>query len=226
MNNVRRTVPATDVIFLQQKKIPIHFPVFGLTTIPIAYVHWKIKVKVTQSSLALCDPKDHILPSSSIQGILQTSILEWVDIPFSRGSFRPRDWTQVSFIAGRFFTIQATRKAHMYIEIWCKIIKLSSTGACLVIIQHSSTHLTKRIRIMMIIAIIRLDNTFRTLYYSAKYFTYIDVFSVHRNFICRHYSCSCLLMINYYLVFNYRDVISDVNYVIPNWQTGYFLIFT
>ena len=42
-------------------------------------------------------------PGSSVHGILQTRILEWVAIPFSRGSSQPRDWTQVSCIAGRFF---------------------------------------------------------------------------------------------------------------------------
>ena len=39
------------------------------------------------------------------------SKFEWIAIPFSRGSFQPRDWTQVSFIAGRFFTIWATMEA-------------------------------------------------------------------------------------------------------------------
>ena len=42
-------------------------------------------------------------------GLLQARILEWVAFPFSRGFFQPRDWTQVSFISGRFFTSWATR---------------------------------------------------------------------------------------------------------------------
>ena len=46
-------------------------------------------------------------------GILQARIPEWVAIPFSRGSSQPRDQTQVSCIAGRFFTIWATREAHL-----------------------------------------------------------------------------------------------------------------
>ena len=50
------------------------------------------------------------LPSSSAHGILQARILEWVEIPFSRGSSTPRDQTWVSYIAGRFFTISASRK--------------------------------------------------------------------------------------------------------------------
>ena len=58
-----------------------------------------------QSSLTLCNPVDYSLPGSSIHGILQARILEWVAIPFSRGSSQPRDQTQVSCIAGGFFTI-------------------------------------------------------------------------------------------------------------------------
>ena len=52
------------------------------------------------------------LPGSSVHGILQARILEWVAIPFSRGSSQPRDQTQVCHIAGRRFTIWATREAH------------------------------------------------------------------------------------------------------------------
>ena len=55
---------------------------------------------------------DYSLPVSSIHSILQARILEWVAIPFSRGSSWPRDWTQFSCIAGILFTIWATREAH------------------------------------------------------------------------------------------------------------------
>ena len=50
-------------------------------------------------------------PASSVHGILQARILKWLAIPFSRGSSWPRDWTQVSSIAGRFCTSWATREA-------------------------------------------------------------------------------------------------------------------
>ena len=63
------------------------------------------EVNITQSCLTLCDPMDYSLPGSSVHGILQARILEWVAVPFSRGSPQPRDQTQVSHIAGRFFTI-------------------------------------------------------------------------------------------------------------------------
>ena len=55
--------------------------------------------------VALCDPMDYSPPGSSVHGILQARILEWVAIPFSRGSSQPRDLTLVSYIAGRFFTV-------------------------------------------------------------------------------------------------------------------------
>ena len=48
---------------------------------------------------------------TSVYGILQAGILEWVAIPFCKGSYQPRDWTCVCCIAGRFFTIWATREA-------------------------------------------------------------------------------------------------------------------
>ena len=57
------------------------------------------EVKVTQSCLTLFNPVD-----CTIHGILQAKILEWVAFPFSRGSSQPRNRTQVSRIAGRFFT--------------------------------------------------------------------------------------------------------------------------
>ena len=64
-----------------------------------------VKVKVAQSCLTLCDPMDCGLPGSSVHGSLQARILRWVAIPFFRGSSQPSDGTQVSCIAGRFFTI-------------------------------------------------------------------------------------------------------------------------
>ena len=69
-----------------------------------------IEGEIAQSCLTLCDPMDCSPPGSSIHGILQARVLEWVAIPFSRGSSQPRDRTGVSCIAGRFFTSLATGK--------------------------------------------------------------------------------------------------------------------
>ena len=63
------------------------------------------EVKVSWSCPPLCNPVDY-----TAHGILQARILEWVAFPFSRGSSQPRDWTQVSHIAGGFFTSWATGK--------------------------------------------------------------------------------------------------------------------
>ena len=67
--------------------------------------HWN---EVAQSCPTLCDPMDCSPPGSSIHGIFRARVLEWVAISFSRGSSRPRDWTQVSCIAGIHFTVWAT----------------------------------------------------------------------------------------------------------------------
>ena len=56
-------------------------------------------MKVTQSCMTLCDPMDYI-----VHEILWARILEWVAFSFSRGSSQPKDGTQVSHIADRFFT--------------------------------------------------------------------------------------------------------------------------
>ena len=63
-----------------------------------------------QSCLTLCDPMDCRLPGSSIHGILQARILEWVAMPFCRGSSCPRYQTLVSCITGVFFTTEPPRK--------------------------------------------------------------------------------------------------------------------
>ena len=68
-----------------------------------------------------CDPMDCSLPGSSVHGILQARILEWAAISFSRGASWLRDWTLVSFIAGRFSAIWATREAPLL--AWCYSIK-------------------------------------------------------------------------------------------------------
>ena len=59
-------------------------------------------------------PLDCSLPGSSVHGILQARTLEWVTVPFYRGSSRCRDWTQVFCIAGRFFTVWATGEARLW----------------------------------------------------------------------------------------------------------------
>ena len=86
--------------------------IYGLPkTLPI----WK--VKVTQSCLTLCNPMDH-----TVHGILQARILEWVAIPFSRGSSWPRDWTRVFYIAGGFFTVWVIMEALLLPSENCSVV--------------------------------------------------------------------------------------------------------
>ena len=71
--------------------------------------------KSLQSCLTLCDPTDYNPTGSSVHGILQASVLEWVAVPLnSRASSRPRDRTSISYVsalAGRFFTTSTTWEA-------------------------------------------------------------------------------------------------------------------
>ena len=69
--------------------------------------------EVSQSCPTLCDLTDCNLPGSSIRGIFQARILEWVAISFSRGFSKTRDWTWVSRIVDRCFTIWATKEVNV-----------------------------------------------------------------------------------------------------------------
>ena len=69
----------------------------------------KVKVKVDQSYPTLCDPMEY-----TVHEILQARVLEWVAVLFSKLSSQTRDQTQISLIAGRFFTSWATRKVVWY----------------------------------------------------------------------------------------------------------------
>ena len=75
-------------------------------------------VLLAQSCPTLCNQMNCSPPRSSVHGILQTRILEWVAIFFSRGSSQPRNWTQVSWFAGRVFTHWTTREALCFSYIY------------------------------------------------------------------------------------------------------------
>ena len=80
-------------------------------------------VLVTQSCLTLCDPVDYTLLGSSLHGILQARMMQWVYIPFSRESSWSRDWTQVSCTADRFLSTWATKEAQYIVEYYSAIKK-------------------------------------------------------------------------------------------------------
>ena len=81
-----------SAVILEPSKIPF-------------YMHVVLCAKLLQSCLTLYDPMDCSLPGSSVHGISQARILEWVAIFFSRRYSQPRDPTRVSYTAGRRFTV-------------------------------------------------------------------------------------------------------------------------
>ena len=87
------------------------WPFVSCLRCPSLPCHVSCRVLVAQSCLTLCDPMRCSSLGSSVHGILQARILEWVATPFSSGSSLLRDETQVTCIAGGFFTVLATRKA-------------------------------------------------------------------------------------------------------------------
>ena len=72
-------------------------------TSPMALLVHESESEVTQSCPTLCDPTGYSLPGSSVHGIFQAIVLEWIAISFSRGSSQPRDRTRVSRIVDRRF---------------------------------------------------------------------------------------------------------------------------
>ena len=78
--------------------------------------NFSVKVLVAQLCPTLCDSTDCSPPGSSVHGILQARILEWVAMPFCRGSSQPRDQTQVSCTAGKFFTVWATSVSGLWLR--------------------------------------------------------------------------------------------------------------
>ena len=90
-----------------------------------AFFYWR-QVLVTYSCLSLCDSMDYSPLGSSVHGLFQARILEWIDIPFSRVSSWPKDRTCISCIAGRIFTIWAAREALTEGRRGCKWCNLAS----------------------------------------------------------------------------------------------------
>ena len=94
----------------------VHFLSWFIRVLYIFRV-FTLTVLVTQSCLSLCDPVECSPPGSSVHGILQARILEWVAIPFSRGSAQPRDQIWVSCTAVRFFTVELPVSSHLVVAL-------------------------------------------------------------------------------------------------------------
>ena len=91
---------------------------------------------VAQSCPTLCDPMDYSPPGSSVHGILQARILEWVAISFSRGSSQPRDWTRISCVSctGRWIPYHCT----IWEELMVQRFRVFSLFSIQLICKHIS----------------------------------------------------------------------------------------
>ena len=98
--------------------------------------------EVAQSCPTLCYPMACSPPGSSVHGIFQARILEWVAISFSRGSSQPRDQTQVSCITGRCFNLWATREALGHMVVLFLVFKESSILSSIVTVSICSYHIS------------------------------------------------------------------------------------
>ena len=92
---------------LHEVRVCIYFVHWYIPSLQNKAYHMMCVCEVAQSCLTLCAPMDCSPPGSSVHGILQARILEYAAISFSRGSSQPRDWTRVSCIVGRCFTVWA-----------------------------------------------------------------------------------------------------------------------
>ena len=88
--------------------------------------------------LTIWDPMDYSLPGSSVHGILQARILEWVAIPFSSDTSQPRDWTLVFCIAGWFFNVWATQEAPCWLPSQLLLAPLSFLKVLLILVWVST----------------------------------------------------------------------------------------
>ena len=100
-------VGSADVALGFTPCLPLRVFSIWLTNLSWSSLDWErglMKSEIAQLCPTLCDPMDCSPPGSSMHGIFQARVLEWVAISFSRGSSWPKDRTRVSHIAGRCFT--------------------------------------------------------------------------------------------------------------------------
>ena len=113
------------------KALDFHFPPHPrlcVRIIPSEHTYMTQSTCMHAKSLSLSDPVDCSPPGSSVHGVLQTRILEWVVISFCMGSSRPRDWTHVSCIGRHTLYHWATWEAHDGERAYTKKLTLLPLG--------------------------------------------------------------------------------------------------
>ena len=111
LNDTLKWINGQQILYKEQMSL------VSLVTFMLV-AEWKLHFLFHKTALCFMD---YIPPGSSVHGILQWGILEWVAMLFSRESSWPRDQTQIPCIAGRFFTIWATREASLKVEYILKV---------------------------------------------------------------------------------------------------------
>ena len=96
-------------LYVNQKQYWLHLEYFEVCYTEVNLIHGML---VALLCWTVCDPMDCSLPGSSIHGVLQARVAEWVAIPFSRGIFLTQRSNLVSCFPGRFFTVRATKETH------------------------------------------------------------------------------------------------------------------
>ena len=105
-----------------------HYDIFSSISHITSLAKWYVIVHLLSCVQLLCNPVDWSSPGSSVHGISQARILEWVAMPFSRASSRPRDQTCVSCIGRQILHCWATREAHWLNGLTVCKIKLFEEG--------------------------------------------------------------------------------------------------
>ena len=125
--NIWSTHPILGHSDRNSKMIQIAWWVTSFTlNLPLGLCIWKLKLLVAQLCLTLCNPMNCSPPGSSVHGIFQARILEWVASPSPGKSSRLRDQTWVSCMAGGFFTCVQVTLDYLSIKIFCKRLMMSS----------------------------------------------------------------------------------------------------
>ena len=130
---------------------------------------------VTQSCPSLCNPMDSSPPGSSVHGILQARIMEWVAMLSSRGSSQCRNWIQVSCIASGFFTDWTTREAQVAtytISIYRVQFTLQFTDDCRAQLVYPLSYCQETVECMFKAKYLRIqDLTIKTFKNNSSKFT-------------------------------------------------------
>ena len=117
------------------------FPCQGSNPCLLHLLYWQVDslpqvvcmhAQTFQLCPTLCNPIDCSPPGSSILGILQARILEWVSLPSSRGSSWPRNWTHISCVAGRLFTHWANWESHLSLVYLLQILLICKCSSFLI----------------------------------------------------------------------------------------------